>query len=347
MKHFIQNTTYSLVCLLAVFFLSSCDTDIEPVDINESGINSQNSELYSNYLTNLKAYKQTKHQVVFGWFDNSEKIPASQGQTLLAVPDSLDYLVLTNPSDLTRQELLMMANLRETKGIKILYEISFEKLKTLYAEKKEAFLAVAENAGLNYTAFNNFLVDSVQSQLILCDQYNFDGVVMTYEGKYRQYLTDAEKLDLISQENIFIGIAKDWKTRHENKMLVLAGKPQNVTDQTIFDVASYLIIPCQSATAEGGVAYAVNKAAVAGVPTDKLVPWVTTTSLDATDLKTGYWGNDVKAVIGAARWVAEEHDSYQIAGLAIDNMNNDYYYVKFTYPNVRTAISIINPTVKN
>lgn len=346
MKKIIYNTIYSLMCLAGIFFLGSCDTDIESIDINEPGIQNQNAELYADYLANLRAYKQANHKAVFGWFDNSEKLPASQGQTIAAVPDSLDYLVLTSPHNLTRQELEMMASLREQKGTKKLYEVSFVKIKNSYDEAKEAFLSNKENEGKTFTSFKNFLVDNVQEQLLSNDQFNFDGVVMSFESKFKQYLTDAEKQEVVALENIFLGIAKDWKLRHADKTLVLAGKPQNVEDQSVFELAAYLIIPCQASTNASDMAYAINKAAAEGVPTDKFVPWVTTTSLDETDLRTGYWGAAVPAVLGAAKWVAASHKAYQIAGLAIDNLGNDYYSVNFTYPRVRTAISIINPTVK-
>lgn len=346
MKKIIHNTIYSLACLAGVFFLAGCDTDIESVDINEPGIKNQNAALYADYLANLRAYKQSHHKVVFGWLDNSEKLPASQGQTITAVPDSLDYLVLTSPHDLTRQELEMMISLREEKGTKTLYEVSFAKIKASYDEAKEAFLGDKANEGKIFTSFKDFLVNSVQEQLISNDQYGFDGLVMAFESKYKQYLIDAEKQEVEALENIFLGIAKDWKQRHTNKMLVLAGKPQNVEDQSVLALASYLIVPCQASTNASDVAYIVNKAAGEGVPTDKFVPWVTTTSLDETDLRTGYWAAAVPAVLGAAKWVATSHEAYQVAGLAIDNLGNNYYNVSFTYPHVRTAISIINPTVK-
>ena len=163
----------------------------------------------------------------------------------------------------------------------------------------------------------------------------------------RIYLDEEEKNEAIGLENDFIGIAKDWKERHSDKMLVLAGKPQNIVDQTIFGMASYIVIPCDDATTDSGVTFNVNMAAVQGVPSDKFVPFVSACSLDAADMKTGYWANSVSAMLGAARWVATAHTSFSVAGLAIDNVNNDYYHANFTYPNVRKAISIINPTVKN
>ena len=346
MKYIIKNIAYSMTCLAMILLMGSCNTDIEPVDINEPGIDKQNPELYAKYLTSLKAYKNSKHKVVLGWFDNSAKMPASQGQNIHSVPDSLDYIVLKYPADLNEREYKEITNLRQQKGTKVMYDISFETIKSTYDKALKAFNENPANQGKAFTAFNSWLIDSVQVKLALCDRYNYDGVVMSFEGKVTIYMTEAEKTKMLEQENVFIGIAKDWKERHTNKTLILAGKPQNITNQEIFTMASYIIIPCQSATTEGKLAYNMGKAAVEGVPTDKFIPMVSTTSLDATDLKTGYWVNNVVAVLGAAKWVASDHTGYQIAGLAIDNVNTDYYHANFPYPTVRKTISIINPTVK-
>lgn len=330
---------HATLALSLTGLLASCDTDVESLDIAEPGIEEQNPELYAQYLANLKAYKQSSHRVAIGWFDNSEKQPVSQGQHIHAVPDSLDYVVLTSPANLTSTELAEIEQLRSEKGTRVVYEISFEDLQLEYDALSE------DNAG-TLPSLNEFLVDSVQARLALCDRYGLDGVVMAYNGKEKMYQDDDTRTELIGLENDFLGMARDWAERHTDKQLLLMGKPQNVEDQTVFSLARYIILPCQSETSASGLTYVATKAAADGVPSDKLVPLVTTTSLDATDTKTGYWGDKASAVLGAARWAAADHQGFTAAGLAIDNMARDYYNPTFTYPNVRTAITIINPTAK-
>ena len=346
MKYIIKNITYSMTCLAMIFFMGSCNTDIESVDINEPGIDKQNPELYANYLALLRNYKESKHKVVFGWFDNSAKMPASQGQNIHSVPDSLDYVVLTNPNNLNARELSEIETIRENKGIRTLYEINYMTIRNVYDAEKQAFEENPNNVGKTFSPdFNTYLVDTVQARLALCEKYNYDGIVMTFYAKTKVYMTEKEKAEQIKLENAFLGISKDWKERHTNKILVLAGKPQNIEDKTILRLASYIVIPCTDATNEGDVTYNMNKAAVEGIPTDKFIPLVSLYALDETDTKTGYWGTTY-AAIGAAKFVSSDHPSYQVAGLALDNTNNDYYHVKFVYPVVREAISIINPAVK-
>lgn len=333
-----------MACLAAIS-LSSCDTDVESLDLDEPGIENQDDDLYETYLQNLRAYKAGSHKVIFASFDNSNKQPYSQGMQIDAVPDSIDYLILNEPANVTGEEMLKMNTLREKKGTKVLYTIDFEAIKSVFQERVKLY--EAQNEGKTYPVnFNNFLVDSVTVALDNCVKYNFDGVVMAYKGKFKLYMDEEEKQNFIAQENDFIGIAIDWAERNTDKTLIFQGKPQNVINQDIFSLAKYIIIPCDEETSASGLTFNVSSAVKEGVPADKLLPAVSLYSSDASDTKTGYWSNGTYAALGAAKWAASSHSSYNIAGLAMLNINPDYYHIEFTYPVVREAISILNPTVK-
>ena len=66
----------------SVLALSACSdwTDSESIKLKEPGIDEQSPELYAKYLKNLREYKNSDHKIVYGWFDNSEKVPFSRGQ---------------------------------------------------------------------------------------------------------------------------------------------------------------------------------------------------------------------------------------------------------------------------
>lgn len=336
----------SMICLSAFVSLTSCDTDIESVGINEPTIEEQNPTMHTAYLQQLLQYKQQSHQVVFGWFDNADKQPASQGQLISAVPDSLDYIVLTHPDSLTANELKSMRSLRQEKGTRTLYEINFKQFVERYDALKQAFSEDPANKGKEFKLqLNTFLVDSIQYRLSLADRYGYDGVVMNFSAQLPLYMTPMEQDFYLALENDVLGMAKDWKERHSDKMLVLSGMPTFIKDKSVLKLASYIIIPAQGTTNAGALRYLINKAMADGVPTNKFVPMVDLYSLDKADVKTGYWGKTF-AAIGAARVVAMASGGYQLAGLALGNINNDYYHAAFTYPVVRQAISIINPSVK-
>lgn len=138
----------SMICLSAFVSLTSCDTDIESVGINEPAIEEQNPTMHAAYLQQLRQYKQQSHQVMFGWFDNADKQPASQGQLISAVPDSLDYIVLTHPDSLSASELKSMRSLRQEKGTRTLYEINFKQFVERYDALKQAFSEDPANLSL-------------------------------------------------------------------------------------------------------------------------------------------------------------------------------------------------------
>lgn len=129
MKRFINHIFLSACCLAGAITLGSCDTDVETADINEPDISRQNSQLYEQYLTNLRDYKVAPHKTVVAYFDNSVKQPFSQGQIMTAAPDSIDYLVLTSPVNTTEAEMEQMAELRAKKGTKVLYSINFKSVR--------------------------------------------------------------------------------------------------------------------------------------------------------------------------------------------------------------------------
>lgn len=97
-----------MACIAATAFVASCDTDVESIDINNPGVDNQNPGLYQDYLSHLRNYKKGSHKVAMGWFDNSDKAPNSQGKHIHSVPDSFDYIVLTNPDNLAAFELAEM-----------------------------------------------------------------------------------------------------------------------------------------------------------------------------------------------------------------------------------------------
>ena len=82
-----------------------------------------------------------------------------------------------------------------------------------------------------------------------------------------------------------------------------------------------------------------------GVPADRFIVSASTISLDTTDKTTGYY-NALRALSEAAYWVTEPSAEFIKAGLAIENMQNDYYNATNTYQYVREAINIMNPAPK-
>lgn len=333
---------------LATLALASvaCDTDVESLKINEPSISEQNPELYQAYLQDLRAYKQGEHKVAIAYLDNSRAQSTTQAQRISAVPDSLDYLVLTHPTNISELDAREIKENREQKGTKTLYTIDFEHIKQVHAIRVQEFEMNEANAGKTYTpSLNDFLVDSVAKSLEWCNKYGYDGIVMAYAGREKDYLTPLERQTYTSYEHIFIGMTLDWASRNPRKELLLQGLPQNIFSQEVLERAKYILIDVRAAEGKSDAVLIAEQAAAEQVPGDKLVPLVSTYSLDKDDKKTGYWGSD-SAILGAARWVNIRNPRYDLAGLAMYNIGNDYFTPAFTFGTVRQAVNIINPSIK-
>ena len=151
----------------SVLALSACSdwTDSESIKLKEPGIDEQSPELYAKYLKNLQEYKNSDHKIVYGWFDNSEKVPFSRGQHMSDVPDSLDVIIATTP-DLAEFELEDIANVHE-KGTKVFYSISYDNILKEHTDKVKE--------GTETSAFSAYL--SAELTRLIALEAPFDGIV--------------------------------------------------------------------------------------------------------------------------------------------------------------------------
>lgn len=91
-----------IVLSLSIVFTSCSDwTETSSVDLIESNIETDNPELYAQYLSNLREYRNKEHKTVYVWFDNVKDMPKSRGEQISAIPDSVDIVNLVNPDDLS------------------------------------------------------------------------------------------------------------------------------------------------------------------------------------------------------------------------------------------------------
>lgn len=347
---FINKTILYAACLLLGFSATSCSdlTDTESVVIHEPTILEKNPELYAQYLENLRNYKTSEHKYVYAWFNNKEKTPFSRAHHLSVLPDSIDIVSLMHPDTLTQVELEQMEQLRKDKGTKFIFSMDFEAIKLIY-DTRAADMANADEGeapAAKMPEFVQFLVDTVNQTLPLVKKYNFDGISVAYKGKSILHMTEIEKAQHRNYETAFIGIAKDWHERNNDKMIVFEGYPQNLLDKSILPSCKHIIIPCMAAKAASKLTYELLSASVEGVPTDKFIVAVDAASVDTEDTKTGFWADGKRAIAGAAQWVAASHSGTSVSGLGIRNVNNDYYNKAFIYPYTRNAISTINPSIK-
>ncbi len=338
----INKTIILLFCIFAGISISSCSdwTDTEGMTVVDPNIKEQNPELYAKYLEDLRKYKASHHKAIYAWFDNSEKVPFNRAQHIDNVPDSIDVLVLMYPTNLVERELNEINTVRQEKGMKIMFSVDYDAIKLNYDEMTGA------SQGDEVKSFELYLADTLSSSLRLIDKYDYNGILVGYKGKSMQHMTDAEKEDYTTKEKVFIGILSGWYNMNQDKLLVFEGNPQNLIDKTILKSCQHIVIPTIAITNTSAMTYNVTMACEEDVPTDRFIVTATTTSLDATDTKTGYWSDGSRAISSTAQWASASHSGYAVAGLGVYNINNDYYNTLKVYQYTRKAIDVLNPSLK-
>lgn len=337
----------SAICLATAFGVAACSdwTEVEGVGVNNPNIAEQNPELYAQYLANLRAYKNSDHRAVYAWFDNNVKTPFSRAHHLTELPDSIDVVTLMHPDNLVEYELKEIESIRKDKGMKVLAAIDFDRIKQEYDIIVDA--QVKEDPTYVPKKFPDVLIEQVRNLFLAIDKYGYDGIMIGFKGKGILHLTPEEMEEYNDNGMTYIGMMMDWHKRNENKMIVFEGKPQNLLDKSILADCQLVFLPSEDATSKDQFTYNVAMAKVAGVPTDRFAISVSTTSLDATDTKTGYFSDKSRALTSAAEWSVAEHNDVTIAGLGVYNVANDYFNTSLVFKYTRDAITTLNPSIKN
>lgn len=316
-------------------------TENRSIDIDEIDIEKQNPELYAEYLYLLRQYKKTGHRKIYVSFNNSSQIAMSQAQCIGAIPDSVDYVNLECP-DLTDWMVEEMEEVRAEKGTKFFYSISYDTILKEYEDKikkaneglqegEEAFIATEEER-LSYIA------ERMPFVLEAARKFNYDGIVIKYNGVGT--ISDADKQNV--RQKAFLDPIIAWKNATEGRKLIFDGIPCNLIDKSVFDLCEIIIVPTSYEVNMFDFEKVFRMYIQEDVPAHKMVPSVRTFNImDPDDKTTGYIDNE-SMILKASQWVIEQKQDCSVAGLAIYNVQNDYYNMDKVYKYVREAISLLN-----
>lgn len=348
-KSFKSPIIYFVLSLIVIFASCSDWTDTESVKLVEADIEKDNPELYAQYLSNLRNYRNTNHRVLYASFDNIEGTPNSRGQRIEAVPDSVDIVSLTNPDNLSSLVISEMEKVRNDKGMKFIFNISYV---TLEKEYEQYILQNPGEEGEDQSVdkFLAYAAEFVDKHLALVDKYGYDGISVLFYGMKTSHLSDAAKEEYLAREAAFMSKISGWVNANSSKLFVFEGYPQNLTDKSVLQKAKYIVIRTELLKYATRLDYEVLLCIEDGVPTDRFIVTAITKSLDPTDEKTGYYFNSnnelVPSIPLAADWVDAYQSKFTKAGLAILSVQNDYYNSGKSYFNIRNAISTMNPSPK-
>lgn len=352
------------VAALAAAAVCSCSewTTPESKKLTYPMVKDMNPELWQSYLKSLREYRKSDHKTVIAGFDNRDGVPSGRAELLTGLPDSIDFVVLANPSGLSDAVAADMKTIREEKGMLTLYTVSYENTAAAYEEYAAEWEASHQPDGDSETSGDDpgtpeggdetpsegetamsrgeFIKASLSDTLSLYEKYGYDGIVVSFTGSSTLKMTEDEKtVERASQEEFFAPL-KEWGAAHEDAVIMFSGKPQNLLSEEFLPLCRNIIIPAESAGSADKLSFLVRSAMGAGIPSDRFIIRVS-----APQEKIGFFGDGRTAIEGAAEWVIAEDGTYSRAGVMILHSQKDYFN-DVAYGNIRRAISIMNPTPK-
>lgn len=176
------------VAVVAFVALSSCNdwTEMETVEQKVTKPWEQNPELWSQYTTALRAYKQSEHFIVYARLHNSPEQAVSEQDFMRCLPDSLDIVSLTNADHFSAFDAEDMPVMHE-KGTKVLYQVDYAGRKAeltdlaTYLEKVIAAVAANGMDGYSFTAdpFDAAATAQIAAKLSAAKK---EGQLLVFEG---------------------------------------------------------------------------------------------------------------------------------------------------------------------
>lgn len=348
-NNIIKKLTLSALALLSSVIFASCIdewTQTESIQIDEPTLEEKNPELYAEYLEMLRQYKKSEHKVVYVSYNNLVKDPVSRAHHIDVIPDSVDYVELIHPDDLVERELEEMDDTRNRKGTKFIYTISYSTLEDEYLLKVVAGKEnISESEKFVKPTEEDFLVfinEYTTSKLALAQKYNYDGVILSYMGQGLLNSTEEEKAIYTARQKAFLAPISKWAESNPEKLLSFEGRAYNLINKAILQRCNHIIVPSSYASSASGVEKILRMSLREDIPVEKLMVAVQTPNIDnPNDKTTGYFDGE-SAILGIGYWMGHLHNDFEVAGMAIYNVNNDFYNINKIYGNTRKAISLIN-----
>ncbi len=353
---------YLLFVSLAASFLASCNdwTETEAESFPEGFTSDE-------YYAALRAYKQTKHQVAFGWYSGWNAEGAFMKTSLAGIPDSMDIVsIWDNGLQISEAQKRDMEFVRKVKGTKIIYCAIIDNIgknmtpPSATENWQEKGYANQQAAVYDFwgwpkdetdtEAIENAIRTYARAIADTLSKYNYDGFDIDYEPNYGYAGNMAGHKDrmkvFIEELGKFFGPKSGT-----GRLLVVDGEPQNMPSEA-GPYLDYFIIQAYSCSGDAnlnsrlaGLVANYNGVMDAEEVTNKLIM---TENFEAVDvaMNGGYdftdsYGNKMKSLEGMARWTP--NNGFGKAGVGVYRMEAEFG-TNPEYKNMRNAIQIMNPS---
>lgn len=290
------------------------------------------------YLASVRDFKAGEHKVTMMHVQGSASAPNRQNQHLTALPDSVDFFLMSATDDLHPTYVSEMAAVRADKGTRTLNVVDYTAIRTLWEEMRDEAADTEHEGDYTEEKFVDYCKAETQKQLDNCDRYGFDGLVVSY-------LSSAASTPAVP----FVETVEAWRKNNPEKLLFVRGYPAylaKLENQTFIEGCDYIIILTQDAKTSVPISRKVRDQLKTGVPTDRIV-------IEASVPALADGGDDAQVgatVQVAAEWVMDPKTASTVqcdkAGLAVSNAQEDYFNAPI-YKKIREALAILNPEPEN
>ncbi|MBD8000719.1 glycoside hydrolase family 18 [Phocaeicola faecium] len=328
------------------------------------------------YYAALRAYKQTDHQIAFGWFGNWTGEGAFMKNSLAGIPDSVDIVsIWGNWSNLTEAQKKDLEFCQKTKGTRFtlcfiitsvgtqitpqeVYDTWEEKGYSSEQEAVNDFWEWPEDESdeaaveASIRKYASAIADTIT-------KYGYDGFDIDYEPNYGNngnIVDDDDRMFIFVDE-----LGKYFGPKSgTGKLLLIDGEPQSITSRPeIGHYFDYFVIQAYNASGDSNLDRRLINGGVAGpglIQTygeelgEERVTNMTimTENFEAVDaaMNGGYnytdrYGNTMKSLEGMARW--QPSNGFRKGGVGTYHMEAEYGTTP-EYKNLRNAIQIMNPS---
>lgn len=277
-------------------------------------------------IWSLSNHTSTDHKVMILGTEGVSEHPTHQAQHLMALPDSADYIYVRNAENLHPAIAEEISEVREKKGTSVLSYADFAVadadwllLKNEHMDAGEPIdLESEEGLGL----CRQFFKEHAAKQLALCDQYGFEGVVVSYLGD------NSTEENRICQEG-FMEAVKQWKTSHSDCPLFIRGNVNRITDKELCNQSKYLILVLDGVKGAYGVQQLIkNKTGNYPEFQNKVVLGLSVPSLEEPE-QQGESPRSAAELIFSDEMKPSPVFKATILGLSVQNAEDDYYNETF------------------
>ncbi|WP_418990884.1 glycoside hydrolase family 18 [Alistipes sp.] len=302
------------------------------------------------YLASLRDFKadENGHKVVMMTVQGTSAAPNRQNKHPTAMPDSVDYLLMTDVDDLHPTIAAELSEVRSSKGTQSLNVVDYAVILDAWKALKEAAADTEHESDYTDEKFPAYCKAQAEQQLANCNRYGFDGVVVSYTTSPVDEIADGQAT--------FMAAVKTWRQSNPHMLLFMrtAYMPNLLSPELLPDSKFIILVADASRkTASDLTLWARNhlrdtrdkfsEEAFAKF-SDRFVMEASIPSLE-TGVQSG------ASVQVTAEWVVDPTPdtkiSYQKRGLCVLDGANDYFDNLTNYKNIREAIGILNPENDN